>query len=49
MEPQRVRAVADFEGAETGELSFKEGDVFILLEKDTSGWVRRGEEKSFVC
>lgn len=40
MQGQRVKALADFVGAEAGELSFKEGEIFVLLEKDTSGWAK---------
>ncbi len=31
--PVKVKALADLKGAEAGELSFKEGEVFVLLER----------------
>ncbi len=34
--PTKVKALADFKGTEAGELSFKEGEVFVLLEKGRS-------------
>ena len=33
-----VKALADFEGAEPGELSFKQDEVLQLMEADDSGW-----------
>ena len=43
MAERKVRAIADFEGTEAGELSLVEGDVLTLLEADDSGWAKVGE------
>jgi len=44
-------AVSDYDGQATGELPFKEGDIFVIVEKNNeTGWwrVRRGAEEGLV-
>jgi hypothetical protein len=36
----QVRAIADFKGAEAGELSFVKGDILTLLEKGRDLFLR---------
>jgi len=36
--PQTVLALYDYTASESGELSFKEGEIIHVLEKDESGW-----------
>jgi hypothetical protein len=35
---KRVKAIYDFEARTSSEISFKAGDVFVLISEDPSGW-----------
>jgi hypothetical protein len=36
--PERCRALYDYEAQDDGEISFKGGDIMLVLHKDESGW-----------
>lgn len=35
---EKAKALFDYDAQEPNELSFKEGDILIVVEKDESGW-----------
>jgi hypothetical protein len=50
-ELQQLRALYDYDAEEDNEISFKEGEILYLIEKDESGWWRgrnsKGQEGVF--